>query len=385
MAPRLLDIERMRSPLPIAVFFSSFEPGAATRALVDVVTRIDRSRFDVSVGCIERRGRWLSRVEAAGLPVSEFPVLGFHHGSAVTEARRFARWCRERALAVVHATGFRGEVFALPAAAFAGVPMRVATRVELAPDSKAVRAALRRAAYACARAIVVPSRAIGSQLEAEHVPAHRVRVIPQGIDVASFGGERAERPVRRVAVHVVPGAADGLAEAFRALALVAGRCRELEVILDGRTTSRERVLDLAVEHGIGDRLRLHPWGTPSRLASADLFVAPSGLGPDTRPALEAMAAGLPVVTCRGEEAAGVVQHQRTGVLVPPHDARALAFALLDLVQWPAHARGLGVAARACVERHHRLDAMVAAFERLYEDDAAASRAPIDERREVVAS
>jgi glycosyltransferase involved in cell wall biosynthesis len=374
----------MRSRLPIAVFFSSFEPSAAIRVLVEVVTRVDRGRFDVAVGCIEKRGKWLPRVEAAGLAVTEFPVKGFHHPSAVTEARRFARWCSERGLALVHATGSRAEVFSLPAAAFAGVPTRVATRVELAPASTAARAALRRAAYACAQRIVVPSRALVPQLESEHVPARRIHVIAQGIETSAFASERAERPLRRIAVHVVPGAKDALSDTFRALAVLARRCRELEVIVDGRTTSRDLVADLATEHGLADRLRLHPWGTASRLASADLFVATPGLGPDTRPVLEAMAAGLPIVACRGEEAAGIVQHQRTGVLVPTGDVQALAFALLDLVQWPAHARALGASARAWVERHHRLDAMVAAYERLYLDSRVAARAPL-EGPEVVAS
>jgi phosphatidylinositol alpha 1,6-mannosyltransferase len=375
----------MRSPLPIAVFFSSFEPSAATRVLVEVVTRLGRGRFDVSVACIEKRGRFLPRVEAAGLSVSEFPVKGFHHPSAVTEARRFARWCRDREIAVVHGAGFRGEVFSLPAAAFAGVPMRIATRVELTPSSTATRAALRRAAYACTQRIVVPSRALVPQLESEHVPARRVHVIPQGIDTSAFAAERPERPLRRVAVHAVSGSIEGLADAFRALASVARRCRDLEVVVDGRTTSRDRVVALATEHGIAERLRLHPWGTASRLASADLFVATPGLGPDTRPVLEAMASGLPIVACRGEEAAGIVQHQRTGVLVPPGDGQALAFALLDLVQWPAHARALGASARTWVDRHHRLDAMVAAFERLYLDSPAPVRAALDEGPEVVAS
>lgn len=374
----------MRS-LPIAVFLSSFEPSAANRALLEVLTRLDRSRFDLSIGCIEKRGRWLSRVESAGIPVTEFPVRGFHHPSAVTEARRFARWCRDREVALVHAAGFRAEIFALPAAAFGSVPARIATRVELSPASTAARAALRRAAYACATSIVAPSHAMAVQLESEHVSTRRVRVIPYGIDAAAYGADRSGRPLQSVTVHVAQSAAEGLADAFRALAFVAGKCRGLDVIVDGRTTSRDRIVALAREHGLHDRLRLHPWGTTSRLASADLFVAPWGLGPDTRPVLEAMASGLPVVACRDEEASSVVQHQRTGVLVPPRDSQALAWALLDLVQWPAHARALGESARTSVERHHRLDAMVAAFERLYLETALPRGVDVAGDREVVAS
>ena len=88
-----------------------------------------------------------------------------------------------------------------------------------------------------------------------------------------------------------------------------------------------------------------------------------------------MASGLPIVAWRGDEVGDLVVHQRTGVLVAPADARALAWALLDLVQWPSHARTLGAAARAAAERNHRLDTMVSAFERVYLD-ALQARGPV---------
>ena len=175
------------------------------------------------------------------------------------------------------------------------------------------------------------------------------------------------------------------ADVFRAVAFVVRKCRDLEVVFDARLACRDRIVDLAREHGVADRVRLEPGSTAGRLASADLVVAPSGLGADTRPVLEAMASGLPVVACRGEDAGSLIDHQRTGVLVPPGDAQALAWAVLDLVQWPAHARALGTAACAWVERHHRLDTMVAAFERLYLDGQPGRLAVVAQRSEVAAS
>ena len=118
----------MRSPIPIAVFLSSFETGAATRQLIDVARHLDRDRFDVHLACIDPRGASIDGIASAAPPTA-FPVEGFHRPSAVGEARRFGRWCRERGITVVHAAGYRAEVFALPAAAFAGVPVRVATRL----------------------------------------------------------------------------------------------------------------------------------------------------------------------------------------------------------------------------------------------------------------
>ena len=357
----------MRSPIPIAVFFSSFEPGAATRPLIELVRHLDRERFDVYLACVERQGRWLEAAEAAGAPVTEFPVGDFHHPSTVTEARRFTRWCRERGIQVVHAAGFRAEVFALPAAAFASVPVRVATRAQRVPDAGAARAALRLAAYACARRIVASSAEAAAQLAAERVPERKVQVIAEGIDASAFRVSRPERPMRRVAV-AAGGAADRALDVIvEAAALAARRIKDLEIVVDARSPGREHLRAVASRLGVAARFTFDDRSTATRLESADLLVQPGGLHGGARRVLEAMAAGLPIVVPRGDEAASLIKHQRTGVVVAPDDPRALAWAWLDLLQWPSHARALGTAAQAYVERHHRLDAMISAFQHLYLD------------------
>jgi len=93
----------MPPPVPVAVFFSSFEPSAASDAVLKVLPHLDRDRFDVRLACIDRRGPWLERAESAGGQAISFPVKGFHHPSAVTEARRFTRWLTAHGIAVVHA------------------------------------------------------------------------------------------------------------------------------------------------------------------------------------------------------------------------------------------------------------------------------------------
>jgi glycosyltransferase involved in cell wall biosynthesis len=81
--------------------------------------------------------------------------------------------------------------------------------------------------------------------------------------------------------------------------------------------------------------------------------------------LEAMATALPIVATRVGGVVELVENQRTGVLVPPDDARALGHAMLDLIQWRSHAVRLGRAARAEVEARYSWERMISAFEHLY--------------------
>jgi glycosyltransferase involved in cell wall biosynthesis len=98
-----------------------------------------------------------------------------------------------------------------------------------------------------------------------------------------------------------------------------------------------------------------------------------------------MAAGLPIVATRVGGVRELIEHQRTGVIVLPDDPRALAYALLDLIQWDAHAAALGQAARSAVRARYSYDRMVAAYEGLFRDELSRHAAVVPVTTEVVAS
>jgi glycosyltransferase involved in cell wall biosynthesis len=87
--------------------------------------------------------------------------------------------------------------------------------------------------------------------------------------------------------------------------------------------------------------------------------------------LEAMAARRPVVATAVGGMREVVDDERTGLLVPPHDPDALGRAILGLLGDPARARRLAEAGRTWVTREFDARAMVARLERLYEERLAA--------------
>ena len=80
------------------------------------------------------------------------------------------------------------------------------------------------------------------------------------------------------------------------------------------------------------------------VASADILINPSVTEAFGNVNLEAMACGLGVVSADVSSAAALVDHGRTGLLVPAHEAAAYAAAFAELSREPARLRAMGRAA-----------------------------------------
>jgi glycosyltransferase involved in cell wall biosynthesis len=101
-------------------------------------------------------------------------------------------------------------------------------------------------------------------------------------------------------------------------------------------------------------------------------VRPSDTDNGSTSILEAMAMGKPVICSRTEGQVDIIEEGITGLYVPPGDSRALREVILALWNDPARSRAMGEAARAYVERYHRLEDWLDAV-RHHTEDAVAER------------
>lgn len=82
-------------------------------------------------------------------------------------------------------------------------------------------------------------------------------------------------------------------------------------------------------------------------------------------AIEALAAGIPVITTRAGGAGYIVDDGQTGHVVPVGDAEALACALVHVLGDPGVYAAMSQAARPTAEARFRLDRVAARYVEVY--------------------
>jgi glycosyltransferase involved in cell wall biosynthesis len=217
-------------------------------------------------------------------------------------------------------------------------------------------AALEKRALRRAQAIICDSSDTMAQALARY-PEHaeKLRVIPNGVDVNLFTpadapteGVVAEKPL---VVCVARGleARKGIAYLIEALA-AAQRVTPVELVIIGKDSQRlkqrmlahARVLDVTDVVKFVDSVSQHD--LIALYQRAMVTVVPSLIEGFSKPALESMACGTPVIGT----AVGAIPElvdESSGVLVAPGDAGALAAALIDLLQDDRRVKRMGAAAR----------------------------------------
>jgi sugar transferase (PEP-CTERM/EpsH1 system associated) len=105
---------------------------------------------------------------------------------------------------------------------------------------------------------------------------------------------------------------------------------------------------------------------PDVMRGLDCFVLPSLAEGISNTILEAMASGLPVLATRVGANAELVQEGATGLVVPASDVPALAAGIVQLALDRGRAAAMGREGRASVERRFSLQAMVLAYQGVYE-------------------
>jgi glycosyltransferase involved in cell wall biosynthesis len=285
--------------------------GGAERQLHLLLKHLpDRHSCEVAV--LTNPGTVAAALRADGFTVYDLAMRG-NRDLAVLP--RLARLIRKGGHQAVHTHLYRAGLYGRLAARLAGVRPVVATEHSLHPGVIEGRPATRgvRALYLAAERLGTVTVAVSGQVAATlgewGVPAHRVHLLPNGIEAARYRLPSHVRPAVRAELglpaqafvvggvgRLVPGKRFGvLVDALAALCDRPGP-RDPWLLLVGAGPEREALAARAARLGVADRVRFtgERDDVPELLAAMDVLAAPSAEETFGLTVLEGLAAGLPV-------------------------------------------------------------------------------------------
>jgi glycosyltransferase involved in cell wall biosynthesis len=278
---------------------------------------------------------------------------------------------------VVHAHGFKADVYAFLALRQQGVPLVSTCHTWYDTDwlvtlyGRLDRVVLRRFAR-----VAAVSDEVRQQLLRSGVRDENIGLVRNGIDLRPYAGAPAS--LRKGAEAPIVGLIGRLASskgvdlfllaAERVLAKLPGA----RFVIVGEGPDREKLERLIDELNLRESVAMlgHRDDMPSVLASLDIMVSASRQEGLPMAILEGMASGLPLVATAVGEVPTVVRDNHSGLLVPPENVDALADAITRLLRDPSERTRLGASARQLVRDEYSAERMAADYLSLYDEAIA---------------
>ncbi len=354
----------MTGPRPrVLLLGDTLNLGGTEGQFVEVACGLDRSRWDLHVSCVRAEGPLRARLEAVGLQPWSLGPSSFKSPGLAVAILRLAAYLRRHAVRLVHCFDFYSNIVGVPAARLARTPAVIASQRDMGDLRSRSQQSIHSIALALATHILVNSEAIAERLaHTRAVRQNRLVVIPNGVDLTRFEPATAlpnSNEVTTVATLANLRPEKGLVQLLEAAAIVTRRTPQARFVIWGdgplRSDLEARIRTLGLTGSV--EMRGATREPAQALQQCQIFVLASLSEACSNVVLEAMATGLPVVGTRVGGTPGLVDDPRTGLLVPPDNARALAEAILRLVEAPAMATAMGAQGRARAFAEFGMDRM----------------------------
>jgi glycosyltransferase involved in cell wall biosynthesis len=385
--PCLKPVAHARVPGPARIrvleLLATGGNGGAQEHLYSLLTRIDRTRYDVSVVSLSP-GSAVRKLDRAGIPVRVID----EPDDAIAVGALAAHMTDVRP-DILHNHMYRAELVGTRAAIALGEvghrrPYVVSTvhssRVRSAED----REQLKRLTPHMDRLIAV-SRSIDAKIRDEGRAVVPVDLIYNGVDLDrydhqepcctlrdDFGMEPGSQIVGVVARLEPEKGHPTVLEAWPA---VLRDVPDAYLVIVGEGSRREALEQQALDLRIGHRVVFtgRRDDIPAVTAALDVAVLPSYREAQGLTILEAMALSRPVVASNVGGIPEMIEDGRTGLLVPPRDADALAAAIVRLLVDHSFADVIARAGHDLVHDRFCVERMVTAIEQLYDEGARSIR------------
>ena len=225
--------------------------------------------------------------------------------------------------------------------------------------------------------LVACSHAVKAHLVEGGIKAEKITVLPNPVSPDEFRATRSREDVRRelgvdastpiVGTFGLLAEKKGMRDLIAAIPLVTRQHPEVQFWFVGEGPLRMELEQSAALSGCRDSVRFLGFrrDVADVMNAVDIMALPSHREPFGLVYVEAALLDKPSIACTSGGAPEVVLHEKTGLLVPPHDAAALAAAVNRLLDNRDEAAQMGRAGHEYVLENFRWDAFIPALEEVY--------------------
>jgi L-malate glycosyltransferase len=356
------------------------EMGGAERLLVKMIRSLPKERFRCSLVTFQI-DRDLPLFSSMPCDVRVLPLRKSYDARALLLSLELRRFIRSEGVSIVHTFFETADLWGGLVSHLSRVPILLSSRRDMG--------ILRRPKHALAyrfvnplftRVLAVSEEVRKCCIDVDHLRPERVETVYNGIEFPSLPLESRDACRERLGlsdfkeivltignIRRVKGidiflraAADVCKRRPSALFLVVGDNHEPAYFNE----LKELVNELGISHNV---LFYGPSEEVGQLlAACDIFCLPSRSEGFSNALIEAMGAGVPCVATRVGGNVEAIENNRSGVLVPSEDPKALSSAIEELLDNPSRARALGREATEVVQSRFTHEAMMAHLTNIYE-------------------
>lgn len=371
-----MSIENSHSSLPrmrLLFVADSLDVGGAERHVASLASALARRGHIVTLAC-SVDGALMPLAEQAGVLVRPLMRHLVKRRLHPIFAWKLARLVRQSPFDLVHAHMYASAIASAYALLGTSIPLVITEHSQANWRSPRARRSSQWF-YGQAKHIIAVSREIGRRLiEQDNVPYNQVSVIMNALSPLS--AQHTDIPphlpalvgdATLVAVAARLQPEKGVVYFLEAAARILQVLPHIHFLVIGDGPLRRELQAYAKLLHVQERVHFLGFRLDAQtlIALSDVLVIPSLTEGTPLVALEAMAAGVPVVASAVGGIPEQIRHRCEGLLVPPGDVAALTEAILTLLQHPTWAQQLGEAGRQRSLSHFNFATMVRETEAVY--------------------
>ena len=379
---------RMTRPLRTLMVCPQFRPlvGGYERAAERLSHGLIRNGHTVHVVTERRDSSWPSREVDGGLVIHRIPVSMSRGQHSITSVLSYFWFLlrHARTYDVIHVHQYHwASAVAIAVGKLYGVPvvLKLTNTGQYGIDAclSADRfLAMTKELHRRTEAIVATSDRAAIEVKEFGVPTERVHRISNPLDTDRFSPASPEQRVEaRSQIGVGP---EFLAVTVGRVSSEKNHCMLVDAWTEFGPAEGEAMLHILGDGPMMDELRAKVDASPARSTirllgkiedplpwyrAADVFVLSSDVEGLSNSLMEALGAGLPMLSTRVSGAEDIAAAAEVGIMVEPGDAAAVARGLVTLSGDADARRRFGAAARTYACNHFAVDAVVEKTERMY--------------------